>query len=391
MGTLNKLTDRKVRNLKPDAAIPKKRFVSDGGGLYISMTKRGSKSWIFRYRIGSKQTDVGLGSFPAISLAEARNRAAKCREAKAHGKNVIEAMRPPVELSFKTVLERFMVDKCAENPSPIVLREWRRLETVVTKDIHSKDIGAIEPDDIINILKPIWTKTPVSAKKAQQRLERIFRYAKANRWRTGFNPAAWKENLEDALPRQDHRPKHHAAMRYEHLPKFMEWLRNQDRTTARTLELLVLTGCRTSEVLKADISEFNLDEALWTIPATRMKNRREHVVPLSGEALSLVRLAIGNRTSGLLYPGTKDGKPYSNMTLPKNLVSYGLQSDTATVHGFRSTFRDWAGDATDYSREVAEAALSHQIGSSVERTYRRGSALQKRRRLMEDWAEYCSK
>lgn len=391
MRTLHKLTDVEIRALKPDAKQPKKRLISDGGGLYLSMSKIGTKSWIFRYRHEGRQRDVGLGGYPSVSLKSAREAAQKCRKAQLDGDDVLHILRPPKPnvITFKEAFEHFMIDKRAEQPSPIVLQEWIHLENTLSAPLHGKDILAITSSDLIRILRPRWTTTPVAAKKAQQRLERFFRWSKANKMRTGPNPAAWRENLEDALPRQNHTPKHHAAMPYKDVPAFMAWLAKQSRPCAPALQLLILTGGRTSEVLKAPIEEFDLHQRLWTIDASRMKNRKPHTVPLSDQACRIIKLAKGGKQNGLLFESNSPGRPFSLNTLPKCLRDFGLTSKQATIHGFRSTFRDWAGDATVTPREIAEAALSHQIGNSVERTYRRGTALEKRKRLMQDWADYC--
>jgi integrase len=391
MRTLHKLTDVEIRALKPNAIAPKKRLISDGGGLYLSMTKSGTKSWVFRYRHDGRQKDVGLGGYPTVSLKLARETAQTCRTAQLNGDDVLHALRPPKPdlVTFKEAFEQFMIDKRAEKPSPIVLQEWIHLQESVSRPLHSKDIATITSSDLIKVLRPKWTTTPVSAKKAQQRLERFFRWSKANKLRTGPNPAAWRENLEDALPKQKHTVKHHAAMPYGDVPDFMAWLITQSRPCGAALQLLVLTGCRTSEILKAPIEEFDLQQRLWTIDASRMKNRQPHTVPLSDQAYRIVRMAARGRQSGLLFESGKPGKPFSLNTLPKCLRDFGLTSEQATVHGFRSSFRDWAGDATITPREVAEAALSHQIGSSVERTYRRGTAIEKRKVLMQEWANYC--
>jgi len=389
MSAQHKLTNIQVRNLKPDEHNPKKRLISDGGGLYLSMSKSGSKSWIFRYRTSSGQRDLGLGGYPATTLALARKKAQICREARASGEDPTLALKPAPTMTFKAVMDKFMIDKRAEQPSEIVLKEWVRLHEVIARPIHDTEIAEVTVDDIIRILRPTWFSTPVATKTAQQRLERIFRWAKANRLRTGPNPAAWKENLEDALPVQNHQPKHHPALDFRQLPAFIVWLREQNTDRTLALELLILTGSRTSEVRKAEISEFMLDDAIWKIPGERMKNGKEHVVPLSARALEIVTQATRRRTSGYLFASNLKHGMLPMNAITDCLPKYGLSSSEATVHGFRSTFRDWAGDTTDYSREVAEAALSHQIGSTVERSYRRNTALEKRRNLMNDWADFC--
>lgn len=384
------LTDIRIRTLKQDPDKPKKRLYGDGGGLYLIHHKGGSKSWIYRYRKQGRQFDVNLGGYPAITLANARNLASVARSAKAMGNDIRSSLYPPKSKSFKEVCDLFLIDKKSENPSPVVLKEWIRLIDVVSEPLHNIEVQNLTTEDFVGVLRPIWHKTPVAAKKAQQRLERILNYATANNWRDGPNPAAWKANLQDVLPRQKHVPKHHPALSEHETQILTAWLRKKGGSSDKVLEFLVLTVCRSGEVLNAQIEEFDLENAVWTIPSNRMKNRKDHQVPLSDRALAIVKDAIGDRSSGFVFPGSIPGRPFANTTLSKRLKALGPANANSTLHGFRSVFRDWAEERDTSAWRIAEHALSHTVGGPLERAYRRKTSLDDRRKLMQDWADFCS-
>ena len=250
--------------------------------------------------------------------------------------------------------------------------------------IWDKGIADVDVEDLLAILRPIWTSKPETARRVRGRIEAVLNAAKVRSMRQGENPAIWRGNLELLLAKQRSGPKqHHSAMAFNQVPSFMEKLRERPAMAARALEFTILTAARTSEVLHAHWAEVDLDAALWTIPAQRMKAGKEHRVPLAAAALAL--LVGQERTSELVFPSAEGNKSLSNMSMAMLLRRMEREE---TVHGFRSSFRDWCGEMTNYPREIAEQALAHTVGSEVERAYRRGDALEKRRELMEAWATF---
>jgi integrase len=254
--------------------------------------------------------------------------------------------------------------------------------------IRERPVSQVDTADILKILNPIWQEIPETAARSRSRIEEVLDFAKAKGWRDGENPARWRGHLANILPpRQKLTRGHHPAMAYSDLPAFWKRLNSMEALAARALELLILTATRTSEVLKATWDEFDLDKGLWVIPAERMKAKRDHRIPLTSEAVAILKPLFENRPSEYVFPGQKHGKPLSGMAM--EMLLRRMKVKTVTVHGFRSTFRDWCGDETTFPREIAEAALAHKVGSDVEQAYRRSDALEKRRRLMEAWSDYC--
>jgi integrase len=250
-------------------------------------------------------------------------------------------------------------------------------------------VSKIAAPDVLAVVGPLWSTKTETAIRVRARIERVLDYAKAKGYRSGDNPARWKGGLEALLPKpkpQSKRVRHLAAMDYRKVPTFMAKLRQQETVVASALEFQVLTAARTGEVLNATWGEIDLENKLWTVAAERMKASREHVVPLSTRALSILRDMKKLRTSEFVFVGFRDGKPMWGNTVLRVLKQMG---HNVTAHGFRSSFRDWCGDATNYPREIAEAALAHTVGDQTERAYRRLSALEKRRELMDAWANYC--
>lgn len=265
-------------------------------------------------------------------------------------------------------------------------QQWRNTLTTYASALWERPVDQITVDDILAILKPIWSTKPETASRVRGRIESVLDAAKVRGLRSGENPAAWRGNLALLLPARKKGPKrHHPAMPFVDVPKFFGTLQGVSALSARALELTILTAARTSEVLQARWAEFDLPEAMWTVPASRMKAGREHRVPLSPVALALLKRLPSDTAH--VFPGQAEAKPLSNMAMEMCLRRMG--QDHYTVHGFRSSFRDWAGEATDFPREVAEMALAHQVGSAVERAYRRGDSFEKRRELMKAWAEFC--
>jgi integrase len=259
--------------------------------------------------------------------------------------------------------------------------------------LRAKRVDEVTTEDVLAVLRPLWSRTPETASRLRGRIERVLDAAKAKGLRTGENPARWRGHLDVLLPRRRRMTRgHHAALPFEQLPAFLERLRVRPAVAARALEFTILTAARTGETLGARWSEIDMASGVWTVPAERMKARTEHRVPLTPAALAIlkeVRPLLGTANDGLVFPGQKRGRPLSQMAMV--MLMRRMEVADYTVHGFRSTFRDWAGDATNFAREVVEAALAHTVGNAVERAYRRSDAFAKRQRLMEAWAGYCAK
>ena len=370
----------------------------DGGGLILNVSATGSKSWTFIWVRDGKKREMGLGSYPTIALAAARERAAECRAILAAGGDPI-AERDKVEQqavqeaeagkTFADAVDDFLGSVEGGWRNEKHRAQWRMtLGDAYCKTIRSKAVADISTDDVLGILSPIWQTKNETASRLRGRIERVLDFAKVKGWRSGENPAMWRGHLKNALPaRQKLARGHHAAMPYEDVPAFVTRLRAAEAMAARGLEFLILTAARSGEVLDAQWSEFDIDAGLWTVPAHRMKAGKEHRVPLSDRALEIVKALHEARIHDFVFPGQAKGKPLSNMSF--HMLMRRLKVDDFTPHGFRSSFRDWCGDATDYPRELAEAALAHTISSAVERAYRRGDALGKRRKMMQAWADYC--
>lgn len=360
----------------------------DGGGLILNVTHSGTKHWIYRWTIKKHVREMGLGAYPAISLAKARERADDCR------RMVAEDLDPKAERDresgktfgeaadsyFKSMQSKWSNDKSRH--------QWKKTLEETCRPIRAKQVADVETIDVLNILQSIWQKVPETASRTRGRIESVLDFAKSKHWRTGENPARWKGHLQNILPpRQKIDRKHFAAMPYQDVPSFMQRLHSNKGLSSRALELTILTVARTSEILKSTWSEFDFDAALWIIPADRMKARSEHRVPLTSRAIEILKALHEVRRSEYVFAGNKADRPLSNMAM--EMLLRRMKIENATVHGFRSSFRDWCGDETSFPREIAEAALAHAVGSEVERSYRRGDALAKRRQLMEMWAEHC--
>ncbi len=364
--------------------------LGDGGGLWLNIATTGSKSWVFRWTRTGKPAEIGLGSYPALSLAKARTVASDYRAMIAEGLDPSAERTRETAKTFGQVANLYLSEMESKWTNAKTHWQWQRSLTVSAKPMHSKPVNDIETADILKVLKPIWLKTPESASRLRMRLEHVLDFARARGWRNTDNPARWRGHLSALLPARDMtKVRHHPAMPWQDLPAFFERLIAVDSMSAKALAFTILTAARTGETLGARISEFDLEARTWSIPAERMKMSRAHVVPLSDAAVAIVQPLLELATGEFVFPGQKPKKPLSNMSM--EMVLRRMKIEGATVHGFRSSFRDWAGDQTSFEREVAEAALSHQVGNAVERSYRRGSALEKRRNLMEAWAQYCFK
>jgi integrase len=362
---------------------------ADGGGLYLSISPNGGRRWVFLYRWHGKPTEIGFGSARDVSLARARELAGQARAKLAEGTNPKEARKPSAGASF---------GECADRVIEAMRPSWRNAKHAAQWEMTLRDYAAplrrlpadkVTTDDVLSVLKPLWSSKPETASRLRGRIERVLDAAKAQGLRSGDNPARWRGHLDQLLPKRQKLTRgHHAAMDYADLPAFIEHLQAREGSAARALEFAILTAARSGEVLGARSAEFDLGRGVWTVPATRMKAGREHRVPLPRHALNIVKAMHDNRNGDFVFAGQKPGSPLSVMAL--EMVLRRMKIENATVHGFRSAFRDWAAECTNFPNEVCEAALAHVIENKAEAAYRRGDLFEKRRKLMEAWGSYCT-
>jgi integrase len=372
---------------------------SDGQGLYLQVTHAGAKSWIYRYQLHGKQHYLGLGSASAITLKRARELLAEPRRLRAEGIDPVETRRAQRSAARLAAAKGVTFRQCAESyfathehawKSEVHRQQWRTsVQTDAYPALGSLSVQDIDTSLVLEVLRPIWKAKPVSANRLRSRIENILDAAKSADLRTGDNPARWAGHLENLLPspRKMRSVEHYAALPYRDIPGFMIALRTRDGLSARALELAVLTATRASEVVGARWNEVDFDQRTWTISAARMKAGKEHKIPLSACAAELLRDLHAVRSGDFVFPG-RSGKGISTAAMLKTLAAMG-RSDL-TVHGFRSTFRDWAAERTAFPNEVVEMALAHAIKGAVEAAYRRGDLFEKRARVMTAWSEFCA-
>jgi integrase len=385
---VNRLTPLKVKNVKSSG------MHADGGGLYLRVSPKGTKSWIFRYGIGGKLRDMGLGSINDVSLAAARRRARELRDLRTTGKDPITHQRAAVAAQRASDARSITFQVAAERWLAIHEAGWvpkhARVLAGMLRDHAFPTLGAlpvrmIDTALIVQTLAPLWMTKGQTAKRLRGRIESILDWARVAGFREGENPARWRGHLEHTLSRQVVTRTHHAALPYQDLSRYMAKLRELTGPAARCLEFVILTAVRLGEARLASWDEISGDA--WTIPAAHMKNRRAHRVPLSKEALAVLDQMCAVRRSEAIFHGMYDAPvaAITVLTLAKQVAGAPI-----TVHGFRSSFRDWAGEQTSFPREVVEQALAHAVGSAVERAYARSDLFDKRRRLMESWGEHCA-
>lgn len=387
MGLTVKQVEKIIREAKPGAT-------ADGEGLYLRITPQGSSSWQYRYTINGKRRLMGLGGCADVGLAEARDLATDARKKVKQGIDPLEAKEEEKAEQAKAVTFKDAADEYIKlhRDGWKNAKHGQQWENTLSQYVHPKfgavPVHEVDTPMVLAVLKPIWQERPETANRVRNRIELVIDAARAQGIFTGSNPAAWRGHLDKLLPKRSKASKtHHAAMDYRKLPEFYARLKaERSSLSATALALTILTACRTSEVLLATWAEFDLAGGLWTIPGDRMKAGNPHRVPLSAEVVRLLE-SLPTR-EGLLFPGQRKGKPLSNMSMSMCLRK--LQHADLTVHGFRSTFRDWAAEETHYPNIVAEQALAHVVGNAVEAAYRRGDLLEKRRALMADWAAYCT-
>lgn len=370
----------------------------DGKGLRLVVSATGAKKWVFRFTFNGKRREMGLGSFPTISLERARALAHDARLKIVDGIDPIQSREDQRKVipSFQAyALEYIKLNKAGWSNEKHQTQWVNTLATYAFPTIGNLPVNKISTDQIIQLIKPIWIEKNETAKRVQTRIAKILDSAKARGLRTDENPARWQGHLDTLLPKPSSIQKetHHPATPYKAFPAFWRKISSSQSVSSYALRLLILTACRTSEVLQAKWDEFDFEENVWIIPAERMKAKREHRVPLSKAALALLNELPREAGSPNLFPGGRANNHLSNMALLKYMrdLGYGAkgEKDPYVPHGFRSTFRDWAGEESHYPQDVAEMALAHTIKNKVEAAYRRGDLLEKRREMMEDWAGYA--
>jgi integrase len=386
----HKLTDSKIRSLTSG-------IFSDGDGLYLRVQPSGTRSWCFIWRRYGARREIGLGPYGSgarhVSLATARAKAAEAREIIGAGgdpkTDMAERKAAIAVVTFGKVADEYIATMKPKWRGRSTLAAWERFAQSYASSIRKVPVDKLATDDVVRVLRPLWHDKIETATKVRERIKLVLDHAKARGLRSGDNPAQWKGHLDQILPAHSKLARsHHAAMPFGDVPTFLDRLRDADGVGARCLEFCVLTAVRSGEARGARWSEIELDAKVWTIAAERMKSEKPHRVPLSDRAMEIVREMKATAFNDLVFPGQRDNRPLSDMTLLKALKLAG--AGEFTVHGFRSSFRDWAAEETNFQREVAEAALAHAVGDAVERAYRRGDALEKRRKLMDAWAAYCA-
>ncbi len=384
---------------------------ADGGGLYLQVTVTArdgepAKSWSYRYMFHGKAREMGLGSLNAVSLQQARRKALDCRWQRQDGIDPIEARKAARDQAALDAANAITFKSAAASYIDSHRTGWRNAkhaaQWVVTLSTYAEPIigglpvQTIDTALVLKVLEPIWTDKPETASRLRGRIESVLDWAKVRGYRQGENPARWRGHLDKLLPApaKIRRVEHHAALAYAELPDFMAALRAQEGISARALEFAILTAARTGEVIGARWSEIDLAQDVWIVPANRMKAGKEHRVPLIPRAIAVLRELEPKHPvrsaadDSFLFPGAKVGRPLSNMAFLMLLRRMGRNGLTA--HGFRSTFRDWAAERTNFPSEVPEMALAHVVGDKVEAAYRRGDLFDRRRRLMDAWAGFCS-
>ena len=404
----------------------------DGAGLYLIVDPSGrTKRWVFRYTLDKRTTEMGLGGYPVFSLAEARSRAAALRQQVKDKIDPVAERRAAREVArverkiasiptFGVLADDIIKRRAPKWKNEKHADQWRMSLTKLAAPLRDMKVNEIATEDIIALLEPIWAKTPETAKRLRGRIEVVLNEARLRSHipLNEANPARWQGHLELIfnVTQRAKAKKHHAALPYADAPKFMKRLQTMQGSAARALEFLVLTAARTGEITGARWREIDVKAKIWTVPADRMKAGREHRVPLSGDALAILKVMKSVVVDDFIFPGPTAGTPLSNAAMAAVLRRMAMADAEArgeethervaasgrkrtklqrkyfkpdhTVHGLRSTFRDWAGEETDFSREVCEAALAHSVGDAAELAYKRGDALAKRRALMENWAAF---
>jgi integrase len=378
----NRLTARGI------VAINRPGRHADGGNLYLNVTPTGARSWVFMYRHNGKQREMGLGSAADTTLAKARDLASSYRRDLKEGRDPLAVRGKISTRSFGEVADEYIESMRPGWRNAKHAAQWVMTLTHYAAPLRPLAVSAVDTEAVLAVLRPIWSEKPETASRVRGRIASVLDAAKAKGLRTGDNPARWRWHLDQLLPkRQGLSRGHHAAMPYANVPDFMKLLGAVEGASALALQFTILTAARSGETLGARWSELDLTSGVWTVPAARMKGAKEHRVPLVGRALDLIAGLAAVRQGDFVFPGARPNKPLSNMAMDMALRRLKVN---VTTHGFRSSFRDWAAEQTDFPHELAEMALAHSVGTAVTRAYRRSDMFAKRRELMDAWATYCA-
>lgn len=405
---LHKLSARAV------AALASPGRYSDGGGLYVVVSPGGASKWVFRFAMDGRSTDMGLGSTRDVSLKDARDLAQDARRQLALGLNPLKARQDArnakrAKPTFGETAEAVVASLTEGFRNYKHKAQWRATLGLISTNsarisiapraqseheaalqrMRSKPVDQVDTSDVVAVLKPIWNLKPETASRLRGRIERVLDAARAEGHihADRANPARWRGHLDKLLSKPNKLSRgHHAALAFQHCPAFFKQLQSQQAVAALALTFTILTATRSNEVLGAQWSEIDLEAPIWTIPKHRMKAGREHRVPLNDGAVEILGRLAQTGTDGFVFPGSREDRPLSVMAM--TMVLRRMKHSDITVHGFRSSFRDWAAECTTYQNEVCEAALAHVVGDKVEAAYRRGDLFEKRRNLMTDWEAY---
>jgi integrase len=394
--TVKRLKDMQIRRLSKPGSYP------DGEGLYLQVRTSGAKDWFYRYEVDGKGRKRGLGSYPTISLEQARDDALECRQLRQQGIDPVDYAKAQRQKEALDEAKSFTFKECALAYINSHQQGWKNrkhesqwrntLDTYAYPTIGDIGVQDIDIGLVLDVLEPIWYEKTETASRVRQRIENILDWATVKQYRSGDNPALWRGRLDKLLPKRVkvQKPIHFPAMDYRDLPGYFQALRKRDSVATRALAFTILTAARNGEARAVTSDELDLKGKVWTIPDNRMKADREHRVPLSAEALKIIKEMepFKRHTDHFIFPGQAHAKPISEASLLKIVKQ---QDKTLTVHGFRSTFRDWCAEQTSFPREVAEAALAHSIRDKTEAAYQRGDLFEKRRQLMDQWMQYCLK
>lgn len=375
----------------------------DGAGLWLVVSQTGAKRWVYRFTLAGKVSECGLGSFPTVSLAEARERASEARKLHKAGVSPVAFKRANKGVvgskpNFGDVADALIASKASEWLSDKHRAQWVMTLQKYCASIRAKPVDKIQTADVLEILTPVWKRTPETASRLRGRIDAVLDAAKAKGYREGENPAAWRGHLSHLLPKRQKLTRGHLpSLPYGQVPEYIARLRESGWHAALALEFCILTATRTSETLKAQWTEFDMQAGIWAIPARRMKAKKPHRVPLSTRAVEIIQMLSKVRINEYVFPGQALGKPLSEMAMEMVMRRLNRdertwidpsQNQPAVPHGFRSSFRNWAGAETAFQREIIEQALAHVVGG-VEGAYWRDDSFNKRQALMEAWSEYC--
>jgi integrase len=390
--TLNRLTALKIARTNTNG------LYADGGGLYLRV-KGGSRGWVFRFTLHGRKREMGLGAAHTLTLAEAREKARESRKLLLQGVDPIEQrkqehtaarLEQAKGMTFELAAAALIAAKVSEWTNPKHRAAWpRTLEQYAYPMIGKLPVKDIDTALVTKVLQPIWQEKTETASRLRGRIEAVLDWATVSGFRTGDNPARWSGHLAHVFSLKGKAKQHFAALPYAEMPAFMVKLRVDSSVQARALEFLILTGARLEEVRAATWDEIDLADKVWTVPAKRMKARKPHRVPLCDAAMAVLAQMKEQQRSAYIFAGNRVGRPLGPSTLL--LLAKALAEKEITLHGFRSAFRTWAAERTNYPREVAELALAHNVSSEVERAYQRSDMVEKRRQFMAAWAGFLAK